>query len=88
MREKLQELIKENGKDDAKLRDFAANRLDAAAQLQQDTETIETAQLGAPQRRAAVDAKVEEVAKRGLAKPYDSIVEQQVGKPDVWNPHQ
>ena len=85
MREKLQELIKENGKDDAKLRDFAANRLDAAAQLQQDTETTETAQLGAPQRRAAVDAKVEEVAKRGLAKPYDFIVEQQVGKPDVWN---
>ena len=41
----------------------------------QYTETIETAQLGAPQRRAAVDAKVEEVA----------IVEQQVGKPDVWN---
>ena len=85
MREKLQELIKENGKDDAKLRDFAANRLDAAAQLQQDTETIETAQFGAPQRRAAVDAKVEEIAKGGLAKPYDSIVEQQVGKPDVWN---
>ena len=68
------------------MRDFAArfNRLDAAAQLQH-TETIETAQLGAPQRRAAVDAKVEEVAKRGLAKPYELIVEQQVGKPDVWN---
>ena len=85
VREKLQELIKENGKDDTELRDFAANRLDAAAQLQQDTETIETAQLGAPQRRAVVDAKVEEVAKRGLAKPYEFIVEQQVGKPDVWN---
>ena len=83
--EKLQELIKEDRKDDAKLRDFAANRLDAAVQLLQDTETFETAQLGAPQRRAVVDTKVEEVAKRGLAKPYDSIVEQQVDKPEVWN---
>ena len=85
VREKLQELIKDNGKDDTELRDFAANRLYAAAQMQQDTETIETAQLGAPQRRAVVDAKVEKVAKRGLAKPYEFIVERQVGKPDVWN---
>ena len=50
--EKLQELSKENGKDDTELRDFAArfNRLDAAARLQQDTRSLETAQLGALQR--------------------------------------
>ena len=63
MRENLQELIKKNGKVDTELRDFAArfNRLDASVQLPH-TGTIETAQLGAPQRRAAVDAKVDEVA--------------------------
>ena len=58
--EKLQEFSEENGKDDTEWRDFAArfNRLDAAVQLQQGAETLETAQLGAPQRRAAVEAKV------------------------------
>ena len=63
MREKLQELIKKNGKDDIELRDCATrlNRLDASVLLPL-SETSETAQLGAPQRRAAVDAKVEEVA--------------------------
>ena len=74
--EKLQELIKENGKDDTKLRNFAARfkRLDAAVQLQQGAGYLETAQLGAPQRRAAVDAKDEEAAKSGLAKLYELIV--------------
>ena len=53
-------LEKLHGKDDTEWRDFAArfNRLDAAVQLQQGAETLETAQLGAPQRRAAVEAKV------------------------------
>ena len=57
---KLQEFSEENGKDDTEWRDFAArfNRLDAAVQQQQDAETLETAQLGASQRRAAVEAKV------------------------------
>ena len=58
--EKLQEFSEENGKDDTEWTDFAArfNRLDAAVQLQQGAETLETAQLGAPQQRAAVEAKV------------------------------
>ena len=58
--EKLQEFSEEIGKDDTEWRDFAArfNRLDAAVQLQQGAETLETAQLGAPQRRVAVEAKV------------------------------
>ena len=72
--EKPQELSKENGKDDIELMDFAArfSRQDTEVQLQQDTRSPETAQLGAPQRRAAVETKVEEAAKRG--------------KSDVWNP--
>ena len=62
-----QELSKENRKDDTELRDFAARfgRQDTAVQLQQDTRSPETAQLGAPQRRDAVDAKDAEAAKRG-----------------------
>ena len=54
--EKLQELSKENGKDDTELRDFTArsNRLDAAVQLQQGAGSLETAQL---ELRAAVEAK-------------------------------
>ena len=58
--EKLQEFIEENPKDDTEWRDFTArfNRLDAAVQLQQGAETLETAQLGTPQRRAAVEATV------------------------------
>ena len=95
MLEKSEELSKENGKDDTKLRDFAArfNRLDAAVQLQQGAGSLETAQL---EHRAAVEAKDEETAKNGLAKLHELIVEQQikcadvlklkVGKPDVWNP--
>ena len=56
--EKLQELSKENGKDDTELRDFAArfNRLDAAVQLQQGAGSLETAQL---ELRAAVEVKDE-----------------------------
>ena len=65
--------IKENGKDDTELRDFAIrfNRLDAAVQLLQGAGCQETAQFRASQRRAAVETKDEEAAKRG--------------KPDVWN---
>ena len=45
--EKLQELSKENGKDNDELMDFAVrfNRQDAAVQLQQATGSLETAQL-------------------------------------------
>ena len=59
--EKLQKLSKENGKDDTKLRNFAAklNRLDAAVQPQQSTRSLETAQLGL---RTVKDA---EAAKKG-----------------------
>ena len=41
--DKLQKLSKENGKDDTKLRNFAAklNRLDAAVQPQQNTRSLE-----------------------------------------------
>ena len=48
----LQELSKENGKDDTELRNFAAsfNKQDTAVQQQQDTRSPETAQLGARQR--------------------------------------
>ena len=69
--EKNQELIKEEGKDDTELRDFAArfDRLDTTVQLQQGAGSLETAQL---ESRAAVETKDEEAAKRG--------------KPDVWNP--
>ena len=65
--ELFQELSKENGKDDTELRNFAAkfNRQDAAVQLQYGAGSLETAQLGAHQRRAAVETKVEEAAKRG-----------------------
>ena len=44
MLDKLQKLSKENGKDDTKLRNFAAklNRLDAAVQPQQSTRSVET----------------------------------------------
>ena len=47
MLDKLQKLSKENGKDDTKLRNFAAklNRLDAAVQPQQNTRSLETAQF-------------------------------------------
>ena len=60
-----------NGKDDTESRDFAArfNKQDTAKQLQLDTRSLETAQL---EFQDAVDAKVEEAAKRG--------------KSDVWNP--
>ena len=73
--EKLQEFNKENGKDHTKLRNFAAriNRLDGAVQQQQGAGYLETAQLGAIQRRAAVDAEDEEAAKSGLAKLYELI---------------
>ena len=75
--EKLQELIKENGKDDTELRDFAArfNRLDTTVQLQHCGGSLEKAQL---EFRAAVEAKDGEAAKRGLAKLYELIVEQQI----------
>ena len=45
--ELIQELSKENGKDDTKLRNFAAkfNRQDAAVQLQYSAGSLETAQL-------------------------------------------
>ena len=80
--EKLQELSKENGKDDTELRDFAArfNRQDAAVQLQQGTGSLETAQLGAPQRRAAVETKNAEAPKSGLAK-YADVLKLKVGMP-------
>ena len=59
--ELIQELSKENGKDDTKLRNFAAklNRLDAAVQPQQITGSLETAHF---ELRIAKDA---EAAKRG-----------------------
>ena len=43
--DKLQKLSKENGKDDTKLRNFAAklNRLDAAVQPQQNTRSLDSA---------------------------------------------
>ena len=65
--EKTQELSKEEGKDDIQLRDFAArfDRLDTTVQLQQGAGSLEAAQL---ESRAAVEAKDEEAAKRGLAK--------------------
>ena len=52
----LQELSKENGKNDTELRNFAAkfNRLDAAVQPQQSTRSLETAQL---ELRTAKDAE-------------------------------
>ena len=87
--EKLPELNKENGKDDTKLRNFVArfNRLDGAVQLQQGAGYLETAQLGAIQRRAAVDAKDED---GGLAKLQgvncSDVPKSKVRKPDVWNP--
>ena len=48
--EKLQELSKENGKDDTELRNFAAkfNRQDATVQLQYGAGSLETAQLEIP----------------------------------------
>ena len=61
--EKLQELSKENGKDDNdELRNIAArfNRMDATLQLEQDTRSLETAQL---ESRVAEEAKDEEAAK-------------------------
>ena len=75
--EKTQELIKEEGKDDTELRDFAASfdRLDTTVQLQRGAGSLETAQL---ESRAAVEAKDEEAAKRGLAKLYELLVEQQI----------
>ena len=59
--EKLQEFSEENGKDDTEWRDFTArfNRLDAAVQLQQGAETLKTEQLGTPQRRAAVERRIQ-----------------------------
>ena len=50
--ENPRELSKDNREDDTELRDFAArfSRQDTAVQLQQDTRSPETAQLGAPQR--------------------------------------
>ena len=66
MLEKTQELIKEEGKDDTELRDFAArfDRLDTTVQLQQGAGSLETAQL---ESRAAVETKDEEAAKRGAS---------------------
>ena len=48
--ELIQELSKENGKDDTELRNFAAkfNRQDATAQLQYGAGSLETAQLELP----------------------------------------
>ena len=59
--DKLQKLSKENGKDDTKLRNFAAklNRLDAAVQPRQNTGSLEIAQF---ELRIAKDA---EAAKKG-----------------------
>ena len=59
--EKLQELNKEKGNDNDELGNTAArlNRMDATLQLEQDTRSLETAQLGF---QDAVDA---EAAKRG-----------------------
>ena len=80
--EKTQELnhrgrITEEGKDDIELRDFAArfDRLDTTVQLQQGAGSLDTAQL---ESRAAVEAKDEEAAKRGLTKLYELLVEQQI----------
>ena len=72
--ELFQELSKENVKDNDKLMEFAAkfNRLDAAVQLQQDTRSLETAQL---EPRVAEEAKNAEAAKSGLAKPHDDAWE-------------
>ena len=65
--EKLQELSKENGKDDTELRDFAArfDRLDTTVQLQQGAVSLETAQL---ESRAAVETKDEEAVESGQAR--------------------
>ena len=70
MLEKTQELIKEEGKDDIELRDFAArfDRLDTTVQLQQGAGSLEIAKF---KSRAVVETKDGEVAKRC--------------KPDVWN---
>ena len=84
--EKTQELIKEEGKDDTELRDFAArfDRLDTTVQLQQGAVSLETAQL---ESRAAEEAKDEEATKNEL------IIGQQAktrrcfetpGDHDVW----
>ena len=60
--ELLQELSKENGKEDTdELMDFAAR-------LQQGTRSLETSQL---ESRAAVEAKNAEAATSGLAKLHD-----------------
>ena len=75
--EKPQELSKENGKDDNdELRNIAAwfNRIDATLQLEQDTRSLETAQL---ESRAAEEAKDEEAAKNEL------IIAQQAKYADV-----
>ena len=65
MLEKPQEHNKENGKDDNdELRNIAArfNRQDATLQLEQDTRSLETAQLGF---QDAVDAEDAEADQRG-----------------------
>ena len=61
--EKLQEFNKEKGNDNDELGNIAArlNRMDATLQLEQDTRSLETAQLGF---QDAVDAKDAEAAKR------------------------
>ena len=77
MLEKPQEHNKENGKDDNdELRNIAArlNRMDATLQLEQDTRSLETAQL---ESRAAEEAKDEDVAKNEL------IIGQQAKHADV-----
>ena len=63
--EKPQELSKENGQDDDELRNIAAtfDRMDATLLLEQDTRSLETAQL---ESRAAEEAKDEEAAKNEL----------------------
>ena len=62
--EKLQEFNKEKENDNDELGNIAArlNRMDATLQLEQDTRSLETAQLGF---QDAVDAKDAEAAKRG-----------------------
>ena len=62
--EKIQEFNKEKGNDNDELGNIAArlNRMDATLQLEQDTRSLETAQLGF---QDAVDAKDAEAAKRG-----------------------
>ena len=80
--EKLQEFSEENGKDDTEWRDFAArfNRLDAAVQLQQGAETLETAQLGTPDDELLWRPRFGQPIKGADGSETQSC------KSDVWNP--